>query len=209
MKKRYLISLAAFIFIYHYLDEINISSLIADFFAPNNSNCYVFIISFFTSTKWLFSTLGGFIIGAWQDINAYFIQKNKEVPAISIHIEYTTVPRKIKPRDAKIVVDIAGGAKYGGADVRTEENRIFIKCQLTNQGETDLLMIQFNEIGINAPQMKNRDLHEFHLKCSTKYKQTINVLVQNAFNETYKASYVLKYDETKNEAVITCKKRFK
>lgn len=195
MKKRSLIALVCFMFLYKFFDAINISAIIANCFHENYHDA---IISVFSSCKWIISTIGGFLSGNFDTIYSLWTQEDKNKPAISIHIEYTSGLRKTTPQDANEVVNLT-----------IKERAIYVNCQITNQGETDILALQINGTIVKIPQMKSGDIHDFHLRVNPDTKQEFMFSIQNAFNESYNAVYVLEYDKTESKSVMTRKKPFR
>ena len=118
------------------------------------------------------------------------------VPSVSIFVNYTSSIRKTNPADAKDVVKLTKGKS------------VYIKCTITNQGQTDLLMVKINKHRLRVPQMESGGKYTFHIKMKPASRD-IEVILQNASNHTYAAPYAVVYHPKSNTTKIEQKRGFR
>ena len=143
--------------------------------------------------KTLFPKLCDFLISQFSQYQGV---QRASIPSVSIFVNYTSSIRKTNPADAKDVVKLTKGKS------------VYIKCTITNQGQTDLLMVKINKHRLRVPQMESGGKYTFHIKMKPASRD-IEVILQNASNHTYAAPYAVVYHPKSNTTKIEQKRGFR
>lgn len=196
-----IVIIAILIILIRALDSFGFSAYIAS--GIRDSNVRSFVANTISSAKWLLYMAAGFIVGSWDKLyNVYEKHQNRikeDTPEISICILYASISRRMPPTGAEEIIYF---------DEKSSRH-IYLKCQLTNQGNTDLLALMIGKKLLNCPRIKKGESYCVHFGIGDHNKQCdIQIEAQNSRNEWFEAKYRVKYVKN-NAPIITCERRFK
>lgn len=193
-----ILALILFIAFFNWIDGLDISLKLAGLFS--NPKAQLIIKTLIPNIKGASFAVGGFLLAQWKDIVDLFIKREKETPALSIEVQYTSSIRKSDPRDATDVIKIGKDCNEG----------IYICAILKNQCDMDLMSILVQDQKLKCSSLKKGDTYTIHLKIPhTAKKLKMKVQVQNSYNIFYRSIYLLHFNQKTRETLISTKKKFK
>ena len=185
-----LLGLVLLICIYTYLDRINIGTIIGSR-VSSNEKTQLSVSNIILSTKTALLAVLSFLLGKFSDLFGLYekweAKRKEQTPSISFEVNSTTNPRMSPPDGTEEIISLCE------TDI---SEKVYVLCSIKNQGNTEVLAISLNGVGINCPSMCHGASHSMYLQLpSDSKKYTLNVRCQNSKNVFYCAEYCLIYNQ--------------